>query len=195
MHSFLSSLLHLTSKGPEEEPAKRYEKGDNIMTLRLSLNLPEDAAYIRTTRLLSRCLLDDMKVNKATPDDVETVVGELCSNVVSHAHSKAKQFVVTLEYYKSQVVITVTDTGQGFVREDMLPVGTSRADGKGGERLGGWGLPLLEGLSDKLDFTETDPHGATVRVEKNLHYETDGARAFAGGELRDDACVLLARRQ
>jgi hypothetical protein len=27
-------------------------------------------------------------------------------------------------------------------------------------------------LSDKIDFSETDPHGTTVRVEKNLSYDT-----------------------
>ena len=57
------------------------------MILRLSLDLPEDATYIRTTRLLSRCLLVDMKVNQTIIDDVETIVAELCSNVVRHAQS------------------------------------------------------------------------------------------------------------
>ncbi len=35
------------------------------MILRLSLDLPEDLSYIRTTRLLSRTLLEDIKVVKA----------------------------------------------------------------------------------------------------------------------------------
>lgn len=105
---------------------------------------------------------------------METILDELCSNVVRHAQSKVKHFEVTLEYYKPQIVITVTDKGQGFDREAVSPVGASRSDGEGGERLGGWGLPLLKGLSDNLDFTVTDPHGSTVRVEKSLHYDTQG---------------------
>ncbi len=56
----------------------------------------------------------------------------------------------------------------------MPPVGTWRSDGAGGKRLGGYGLALLEGLSDKMDFTATEPHGTTVRVEKKLDYETQG---------------------
>lgn len=149
------------------------------MILRLSLDLPEDEHYVRTTRLLSRCLLEDLKVNITTIDDVETMVAELCSNVVRHANSKATHFLVTLEYYKPKVVITVTDAGEGFIRGDVLPVGAMRSDGKGGQRGGGYGLSLLEGLSDKIDFTTTDPHGTTVRVEKNLHYETQGDAAEA----------------
>ena len=163
------------------------------MILRLSLKLPEDETYVRTTRLLSRCLLEDIGVDKVTTGDVETIVTELCSNVVRHAHSKATRFEVTLEYYKPQVVITVADEGEGFVKEDVPPVGSSRPDGKGGERLGGWGLSLLEGLSDKVDFTTTHPQGTTVRVEKALHYDTqkdaDAAAerdTSAGGEVAAD---------
>ena len=164
------------------------------MILRLSLDLPEDAAYVRTTRLLSRCLLDDLQVSKTTTDDVETIVAELCSNVVRHAQSKETHFLVTLEYFKPQVVITVTDAGDGFGQKDVLPVGTTRPDFGGGERLGGWGLTLLEGLSDKLDFTATDPHGTTVRVEKNLHYETEGAADEAAERDTDSGGVVEASR-
>jgi serine/threonine-protein kinase RsbW len=145
------------------------------MILRLSLDLPEDATYIRTTRLLSRCLLEDIRVSGPIIDDVEAIVSELCSNVVRHAQSKATHFLVTLEYYKPQIVITVKDEGQGFTPEDVLPVGASRPDFEGEQRYGGYGLSLLEGLSDKIDFTATEPQGTTVRVEKNLHYETQEA--------------------
>ena len=142
------------------------------MILQLSLSLPDDQTYIRTTRLLSRTLMEDMKVVKADIDDVETIVGELCSNVVRHAHLKSLHYKVALEYYEPRVVITVTDEGQGFDLEEISEIGAVRADLDGSERLGGFGLPLLEGLSDKIDFTETYPHGTTVRVEKKLHYET-----------------------
>ena len=144
------------------------------MILRLSLDLPEDERYIGTARLLSRALLKDIKVIAPIINDVENIVGELCSNVIRHAESKTTHFLVAIEYYEPKVVITVKDTGKGFVAEDVLPVGASRPDGSGGERVGGFGMSLLEGLADKLDFTDTDPQGTTVRVEKNLHYESLG---------------------
>jgi serine/threonine-protein kinase RsbW len=159
------------------------------MILRLSLDLPEDTTYIRTTRLLSRCLLEDIKASPQTVEDVELIVTELCSNVIRHAQSKETHFLVTLEYYKPQVVITVTDTGAGFSQTDLPPVGSKRKDFDGGERLGGFGMVLLEGLSDKVDYTETNPHGTTVRVEKKLQYATQGDadeaadRDKTGGEV------------
>ena len=118
------------------------------MTLRLSLQIPLDAGYIRTTRLLSRCPLQDMNVNSPIIDDVKTIVAELCANVVFHAQSKATHFLVTLEYRKPQVIITVVDEGEGFAQADVLPAGTSRPDGTGGERYGGYGLSLIEGPSE-----------------------------------------------
>ncbi len=164
------------------------------MILRLSLDLPEDSTYIRTTRLLSRCLLDDLKVDSVTTGDVETIVSELCSNVVRHAQSKETHFLVTLEYFKPQVVITVTDAGEGFSSGDVAATGTSRTDFDGGQRLGGWGLALLEGLSDKLDFMATDPHGTTVRVEKNLHYETEVAADEAAERDTNKGGVVTASK-
>ena len=152
------------------------------MILRLSLDLPEDATYIRTTRLLSRCLLKGMRVTDTIIDDVETIVAELCSNVVRHAESKAAHFLMTLEYYRPVIVITVRDEGQGFAAGDVPAPGTSRADGEGGQRFGGYGLSLLEGLSDKISFTKTLPQGTTVRVEKNLRYKTQGEGEFGDGE-------------
>ena len=165
------------------------------MILRLSLDLPEDLTYVRTTRLLSRTLLEDMKVNKSDIEDIETIVAELCTNVVRHAKSKETHFLVTLEYYKPQVVITVTDAGEGFTPKDVAPVGSVRADFEGGERLGGWGMALIEGLTDKLDFTATDPRGTTVRAEKNLHYETKGDAQEAAERDTDSGGEVTATKE
>ena len=95
--------------------------------------------------------------------------------MVRHAKSKETRFLVTLEYFKPQVVIAVIDVGEGFAPEAVLPVGTMRPDFGGGERLGGWGLALLEALPDKIDYTATEPHRRPVQVEKKLHCETEGA--------------------
>ena len=164
------------------------------MILKFSLDFPEDMACIETIRLLNRCFLEEIKVKKATINEVEMIIGELCSNVVRHAHSKMMRFLVTLEYYKPKVVITVEDQGQGFVMKDVPPVGTARSDGERGERFGGFGLPLLEGLSDKLNFTTTVPHGTTVRVEKDLDYETVGAAINAAERDTDFEGKVIATK-
>jgi anti-sigma regulatory factor (Ser/Thr protein kinase) len=71
-----------------------------------------------------------------------------------------------------KIIITVTDKGKGFVKDEEPEPGTVRSDGEGKQRIGGFGFVLLEGLSDKIDYSETDPHGMTVRVEKKLLYDS-----------------------
>ena len=152
------------------------------MILRLMLELPEDLAYTRITRVLGRALLEHLQVEPRDVDDVETLVGELCSNVLRHAQSTSGRFQVVLEYHNDVVIIMVKDQGEGFSFQDVPPAGTSRADFGGGERLGGFGMQLIYGLSDHLAFHRTDPHGTTVRAEKKLHYRSEHA-ASAAAEL------------
>ncbi len=102
------------------------------------LELPEDLAYVRITRVLGRALLEHLQAEKQDIDDVETLVGELCSNVLRHAQSNASRFQVTLEYHSDFVTVTVKYQGAGFSLADVPPAGTARADFGGGERLGGF---------------------------------------------------------
>jgi serine/threonine-protein kinase RsbW len=152
--------------------------------LKLSLDLPEDKAYVRTTRLLSRALLEELGALPGDVDDIEVIVSELCTNVVRHAHSDAGRYHVVLEYHHGKVVIIVGDTGGGFSLAAVTPPGTSRADPEahGGERIGGFGLPLIGAISDRLEFRPTqarEPHGLTVRAERAFGYQSPGARARA----------------
>ncbi len=149
------------------------------MILKLSLEMPEDGSYIPLTRQFGRGLLEYLKVVDTDVDDVETIVTELVANVVRHAQSTEGRFNITLEYYADRVVITVVDAGQGFFFRDVPEVGSPRPDFAGSERLGGFGLPLLTALSDRLQFSRTDPHGTTVRAEKRLHYQTEQAADHA----------------
>lgn len=149
------------------------------MILKLSLDLPDDGAYVPLTRQFGRDLLEYLKVVKEDIGDVETIITELVSNVVRHAQSSDGRFQVLLEYYADRVVIHIVDAGQGFIFRDVPESGSSRPDREGGERLGGFGLPLLEMMSDKLEFSRTDPQGTTVRAEKTLRYETRAAAEVA----------------
>lgn len=142
------------------------------MILNLSLDLPEDGYYLRIARLLSRTLLEHLRVINRDIDDIEIVIGELCANVLRHSGSDDGRFRVMLEYYNDRIDICVEDKGHGFSLSNLQPAGTERADFDGGRRLGGFGLKLIESLSDKVEFHTSDPHGTTARATKTLHYAT-----------------------
>jgi anti-sigma regulatory factor (Ser/Thr protein kinase) len=110
------------------------------MFLRLTLDLPEDILYVRTTRLLSRALLQDINVVKDDIDDIESIVGELCSNVIRHAHSIKARFSVVIEYAERRAIILVEDEGTGFVT--WLRQGRNAQGATGEHELGDMALLL-----------------------------------------------------
>jgi anti-sigma regulatory factor (Ser/Thr protein kinase) len=57
------------------------------MILNLSLNLPTDAAYIGIVRVISTTLMAYLGVAADKVADAAVVIGEICSNVVRHAHT------------------------------------------------------------------------------------------------------------
>src|SRR5437868_4327559 len=131
------------------------------MILQLSLDLPEDMSYNRTARDLGRTLLEGLNVLKQDIDDVEIIVDELTSNAIRHAESEEACFRLELQYFAEKVVITVIDRGTGFLFKDVPAMGAPRADIDGGVRYGGFGIPMVDALADRLRFSRTDPHGTT----------------------------------
>lgn len=163
------------------------------MILKLSLDLPEDHEYVRTTRLLSRTLLDDLRVVSEDKEDIEIIVFELCTNVVRHARSTEGRYQLVIEYHREKAVVTVEDRGSGFVPEAIPPPGTERPDELlGGERIGGFGVPLVNALSDRLQFEPTEPQGMKIRAEKALHYQSWEAKDRAGRMDSGDGAELNA---
>ena len=136
------------------------------MHLRLSLELPEDLAHVAMVRRVSREVLSSYHSAREDLDDVETLVGELVTNVVRHANGSTYRIV--LELRDDHVIITVIDDGIGFSRENVPPPGTARKDSHGEERIGGWGLPLIELLADEVEFLPNEPRGTSVRAIKRL---------------------------
>lgn len=162
------------------------------MILKVSLDLPGDGTYLRIARRIGHTLLEDLGVIPQDIDDIEFIVGELCTNVVRHAQIETRsRYVVVLEYHADRVVIVVEDKGAGFTPQDVREVGTARPGAGGVERLGGYGLQLVALMADHITFQSSDPHGTTVFAEKALHYctVTDAQDAETldqseGGEIR-----------
>lgn len=148
----------------------------NEMQCSLSLKLPEDFSHIAMVRRVTRDVLVAFGVVPQDVDDIESVLGELATNAVRHARNR--NYTVDVALSEGKVVLTVSDEGAGFSRDDVAPPGTIRPDGgTEAERIGGWGLPLIEMLTDHVEFLPNVPHGTIVRAEK---YISRGPMATAG---------------
>lgn len=161
------------------------------MILKVSLDLPGDGTYLRIARRVGHTLLEDMGVIERDIADIEFIVGELCTNVVRHAHTLDDgRFTVILEYHADKVVVVVEDKGIGLPFRDVREMGSVRPDRDGSERLGGFGLELVRKMADQIEFRRSDPHGTTVSAEKSLHYKSEAEERDArhmdesrGGEV------------
>jgi serine/threonine-protein kinase RsbW len=159
--------------------------GEHTVIAKLTLELPEEMEHVRKARRVAVCLLEDELVAREDVDDVELVIGEICTNVVRHAHSAQGQYRVTLELCPDRLGVTVEDRGPGFDPAAVPPPGTERPDGEaGGTRFGGLGMVLAEALSDRLVFRATDPadpaaRGMTVYAEKQFDAVPQSAEAAA----------------
>ena len=143
------------------------------MILKVSLDLPGEGTHLRIARRVGHTMLEDMGVIDRDIADIEFIVGELCSNVVRHAHTLDDgRFLVTLEYHAEKVVVVVEDKGIGFPFKDVREAGSARPDRDGSERLGGFGLELVRKMADQIEFRRSDPQGTTVAAEKTLHYKS-----------------------
>ena len=139
-----------------------------MATLKLVLELPEDPTSAPLARLLGRNLLVHHAATQQDIDDVETLVGELCANVTRHAQSEEGFFRITLEHHGDHITLTVEDHGPGLDPQRILPVGSPRPDANGGERYGGFGLPLIQKLADEVRFEPREPRGTRAYVQKRL---------------------------
>jgi anti-sigma regulatory factor (Ser/Thr protein kinase) len=145
--------------------------------LNLSLNLPEDFSHLPMVRRVTREALGSFGVSERDVDDLESLVGELAANAVRHARS-GDSYRIEVALLDHLATVTVSDHGAGFSRDGTAQPGTERrgdpnaggGDGGNGsgDRFGGWGLPLVEALADRVEYLPNAPRGTTVRAEKRL---------------------------
>ena len=124
-------------------------------------------SHLQTVRHVAADLLRSFAVSAQDIDDIETLVGEIDTNAVRHALSR-DGYRLVLELTDDTATITVSDTGVGFARKCVAAPGTLRPDPNGDERVGGWGLPLVELLADHVEYLPQEPKGTTIRALKRL---------------------------
>ena len=123
-------------------------------------------------------------------NDLQVVVGELCSNAIRHGYSKRGEFEVMIEVGDEIVKMTVADEGCGFTMETLPPPCTERADLDGEFRIGGFGLPLVESLVSSISCISNTPSGTRVEVTVAINGNEDKNTQ----EMRDDFAVQVENK-
>lgn len=136
------------------------------MRFSLSVELPEDLEHLPHLRRMVRDALVLCQVCVEDIDSIELLLGELATNAACHAN--AGQYQVKMDVVDLRAVLTVTDNGVGFQRDDVLSPMSLRSGMDGIDRIGGMGLPLVELLADEVVFTPMKPQGTCVQATKHI---------------------------
>jgi anti-sigma regulatory factor (Ser/Thr protein kinase) len=138
------------------------------MNVQLSLDMPGTANYISFARSVGQELMREMKIVPSDIFDVSCVVTELVTNSVRHAHVIDGRIQLQIDCNADRVIVTVTDSGEGFSLTEFLEPGSSRFDVDLSDRIGGFGIPLVKALTSKMNFTRLKPTGMVVSAEVHL---------------------------
>ena len=91
--------------------------------------------------------------------DIELLTSELVSNAVRHATMDASDTIgLNIAIGPQTIRVTVIDGGTGF--------DSTKLDPSPGPDEGGWGLFLVEQMSDRWGIDE-DPHGVWFEIDRD----------------------------
>ena len=152
--------------------------------VRLALVLPEGRHYVASLRKTVRCLLESVRVRGEDIEDIELAIGELAANAMMHGEAP---FTLAINYHTDRIVLIMADRGAGFfAQNDRVPASLARmpspsevaakvagdrlspADRAADERFGGWGLPVVHRITDRVEILPRHPQGTIIRAEKRL---------------------------
>lgn len=119
-------------------------------------NRPENVLVVRQALvgLAERLALDAIETN-----DLNTAVSEACNNVVMHAYGGGEGPLEVDVYTRAEtIVVVVRDHGSGF--QPRAEEADEDPDGHAGI-----GIPVIDALSRRAQFSDVDGGGTEVRME------------------------------
>jgi len=122
-------------------------------TTHLALSLDAVPSSVREARNAAADAVADVGLPAQAVDDVRLCVSEAVANVVRHAYAASGAIRLVVESRRDELVVSVRDSGAGFVRD------ASRA---AEERVGGFGLTIIERLADRMDLRSEPGVGTSI---------------------------------
>ena len=122
----------------------------------LTARLPADLGAPRQARHMLAVLAEE--VDTGLLEDVRLLVNELVTNSVKHAGLSEGQWIgLNVRTAITRVRVEVSDAGGGFE-----PAGNAAAS----ERDSGWGLVLVERISDRWGVKRSDPACVWFEIDR-----------------------------
>jgi serine/threonine-protein kinase RsbW len=125
------------------------------------LTIPAKPEYIGLGRLALIGLARLRPLGDETLGDLKLALTEACTNSVRHAYGACDGVVEILyELHPDRLVVSVSDTGEGFEADDC----------EAADELpeGGLGIAIIRALADELEITDCNGAGSRLRFVKRL---------------------------
>ena len=124
--------------------------------------LPAQLARIDDARRWSSSRAREAAVDEDTIQDLELAMTEALSNTIRHGYGEdpAQSIELSLEIDGARIELTILDLGQPYDESNRPPI-----DFEGGQE-GGYGLYLIEQLTDELSRTPRKDGGTLVTLVK-----------------------------
>lgn len=129
------------------------------------LNLSNRAENVLLVRETLTGVAEAIGLNRNALDDIRTATTEACNNVVLHAYGCEEGPLEFKVYVSSSAIeVMVRDRGTGF----QPPIPSAR------EATSGIGVPVIQALAQRVEFSSAEGRGTEVRME----FATPGVHAL-----------------
>ena len=119
--------------------------------MQISVNIPVQPEAVAMARDAVVQAVVDQRSSAQRIDDLRLLTSEIVTNALRHAGMGSQDsLVVGVEISQDRVRVQVADHGQGF---DPAGLEAPAAD-----RVGGWGLVLVQQLADRWGVIRNDPN-------------------------------------
>ncbi len=132
------------------------------------LSLPSSAENVLVVRQALSAVAAGLALDAIETNDLNTAVSEACNNVVMHAYGGGEgSLEVEVFALAGALAVVVRDRGCGMGPRALGDADDS-GDGQAGEhedRHAGMGIPVMEALARRVEFSERVGGGTEVRME------------------------------
>jgi serine/threonine-protein kinase RsbW len=133
----------------------------------LELHVPSVPGFEKVAMDFVASVAKMMKFPEDRVEDLKTAVAEACINAIEHGNSldASVKVGISLRIEEAKLQVAVRDEGTGIGQINPPSIERTMASKK---RPRGWGIFLIKGLMDEVEFETTPGHGNVVRMVIHL---------------------------
>ncbi|HCX65071.1 MAG TPA: histidine kinase [Eubacteriaceae bacterium] len=131
--------------------------------IKVTLTLPGVPEFVSVARLTLSGIANRMGFDVDAIEDLKVAVSEACTNAMKHGCEQTEdQYVVNYTVKENQLIIDVSDKGEGFDYDAMETPDLTRP------KENGLGLYIIKTLMDEVEIKSEASKGTVLRMIKKL---------------------------